>query len=260
MAPYKLFQVIESDVPVLARIAHSAFAEDRHTRLRALNPVNPYNHEETMQEALQHWFSLPNGQVHLVKAVDETSGKPVGWVCWGHRGLDTPTRESLKLLQQTSTKRSFDEEVVETSAESKKSALSVSKSVEDPLRPLNDITSHSMQEWMARLMPEGARCMYIISIVVDPIYNNHGVGRMLVNYGTDRADDAGAYCWVHSSEAGERLFESCEFHEVGRLEVDLDEWADKIQRQIGQRPSSGTDSWGQYVFKYMPRDSPASRS
>ena len=260
MSSFSLNPATESDIPTLAQIAHSAFAKDRHTQLKASNPVRPYNHGETMREALQSWFARPKGKVHLIKAVDETTGKPVGWVCWGNRGLEPSLAKTVKPDQATQTAGSSDKETTGSSAESTSGMPPKSTHTEDPLCPLNSITSQSMQDWMAKLMPEGARCMYIMSIAVDPTYTNRGVGRALVKYGTDLADEVGVFCWVHSSPAGTRLFESCEFREVGRLEIDLDEWANKIEKQTGKQLCSGTTSWGLHVFKYMRRASQAEMS
>ena len=40
-----------------------------------------------------------------------------------------------------------------------------------------------------------------------------------------KADRDGVFCWVHTSEAGQRMFSKQGFVVVGSLSVDLDEYA-----------------------------------
>lgn len=113
-------------------------------------------------------------------------------------------------------------------------------------------------------MPTGTSCFYIMSIVVGPKHQGKGVGSALVRYGTGRAHDASkeldtdVFCWVHSSEAGARLFEKEGSKRVGRLEVDLDEFAGgrEVPQNTAVPVSKGNDGtvkmgWGTYVFRYL---------
>ena len=55
-------------------------------------------------------------------------------------------------------------------------------------------------------------------------------------------------CWVHASEAGYKPFEKAGFEEVGRLDLDLDEYA-LVPREEGEENAK----WGSYTFRYMLR-------
>jgi GNAT superfamily N-acetyltransferase len=252
--PIKLYQVTADDIPHLAQIAHNAFANDRHTQLKALNPARPYNHGETKRIALHSWLKDSTRRYSVLKAVDIDTARPVGWICWGYQGVGNPVTPLLKSEEEATTKETPGESGIIKSSASESSSTTLAAAqpsdIDDPLAPLNDLTSQSMQYWKAKFMPEGARCMYIASVVVDPLYTGRGIGRLLVTKGTDEADVAGVYCWVQSSDAGKRLFEACGFGEIGRLELDLDEWVVKVVEQQDKRHDP---RWDRYVFRYMRR-------
>lgn len=128
---------------------------------------------------------------------------------------------------------------------------------------LDAYTSADLQTFMTTLMPPGARCMYIVSIVVHPDHQGKSVGRALIRRGTDRADIEGVCCWVHASEAGASMFKKCGFEEIRRLHLDLDEWNWMGTVPPGDQKENiliegGMSKWGKYVFRYMLRR-PAAR-
>lgn len=48
----------------------------------------------------------------------------------------------------------------------------------------------------------------------DPEYHRRGAGKMLVNWGVQRADEMGVKAFVEASPEGRRLYESCGFEMV----------------------------------------------
>ena len=249
-----LSPITPNDIPTLAHLSHLAFLNDRQTQFKASDPIDPYNHFEAMTGALQHWLSTrSSGETDMVKATNG-NGRVVGWVVWGIRnGLELEGQQeqhgtghegSIRCDQSpaSSTTKSPPKENHEPPQQSTNSSKS-------PRRRLEEYTSSNLQSWMLTLMPPGSLCMYIASICVHPEHQGKGIGSALLKYGTDRADKEKLYCWVQSSEAGSNLFEQDGFEEVGRLEIDLDEWScGEVEVPVGE------ESWGVYVLRYMRRE------
>ncbi|KAJ6583422.1 hypothetical protein DFH09DRAFT_911503 [Mycena vulgaris] len=63
--------------------------------------------------------------------------------------------------------------------------------------------------------------MYIFGISVDPLEQRKGVGLALLKFRTDMCDAH----WLHSCVAGYPVFRKARFEEIGRLEVNLDDYA-----------------------------------
>jgi len=118
------------------------------------------------------------------------------------------------------------------------------------IKELEDITNASMQEWITKLSPSSVKHMVLMAIVVHPAVQGQGVGKELIGWGTGIADQEGVYCWVHASEAGAWVFGKMGFEEVGRLELDFDEFAGERVRNKERRDGR----WGAYVFRYMKRE------
>jgi GNAT superfamily N-acetyltransferase len=53
----------------------------------------------------------------------------------------------------------------------------------------------------------------------DPEYHRRGAGKMLVNWGTAKADELGIRAFVEASPEGRRLYESCGFEVVEEVEL-----------------------------------------
>lgn len=246
---FSIFPCDAKDVPMLARIAGRAFETDRHTQMKALGKT-PYDHEGGMQEALTSWVE-PSDRRLLVNAKDDTTGEILGWVCWGLRGYDTSSSAAapapVEEAQKTSEEGSQQPQKEGSHGVEEPSQEPVHD--DDPIARLEALTDTDMQRWMGKLMPSGTKCMFIISIAVVPSAQSRGVGSALIKYGTERADADGVFCWVHSSEAGSGAFEKQDFREVGRLTVDLDEYAPCSPLESDSRGGK----WGEYVFRYMKR-------
>jgi predicted N-acetyltransferase YhbS len=99
---------------------------------------------------------------------------------------------------------------------------------------------------MAKLMPDGTKCMFICTLSVDPEYASHGVGSALMEWGTRIADEDKIFCWVHASDGSHMFYGKHGFETVGELTVDPDEFATQ------PAPDDG-GTWGQYTFRYMKR-------
>ncbi|GAM83796.1 hypothetical protein ANO11243_017860 [Dothideomycetidae sp. 11243] len=238
----ELRTISEADIPDCARIAGLAFENDRHTQLKARSPTDPYNHEEGMRGGLRYWLGKPAGEHLTTLATDESTGETVGWVVWGLKGLDKPATKSGETTTESTSEAAETATAIASEANNDNHKTARQK--------LEAYTSADMQTWMARLMPPGTRCMYICSIAVHPAWQHKGVGSALLKPGLARADEEGVFCWVHSSAAGADTFAKHGFVEVGKLDLDLDEW--NLERV--DPPEGEGEKWGLYTFKYMKRE------
>jgi len=84
------------------------------------------------------------------------------------------------------------------------------------------------------------------------------VGSALMRALKELTDKERAWCWVHSSVNGAPAFEKNGFEEVGRIELDLDEFAqgDSDREKLARKDGDG--KWEKYAWKYMTRGPPPS--
>jgi GNAT superfamily N-acetyltransferase len=241
------------DAPRVGQIGKAAFLNDRHTMMKS---GDNYDHEAGAQEPFKHWLSVPH-RVQCIKAVDD-SGKMLGYVCWGFRGYSRetiPTLDGRGLVAEDveSTKISVPvpqtdttKEIEITDSAKNEPAEQETTMEDDKIKRLEAITDADMRNWMAKLMPDGTKCMFICTLSVDPDYASHGVGSALMEWGTRIADEDNVFCWVHASDGSHMFYKKHGFEKVGELMVDLDEFATQ------PAPDNG-GIWGQYTFRYMKR-------
>ncbi|KAI3395627.1 hypothetical protein diail_1065 [Diaporthe ilicicola] len=252
---FTLKPVLPSDFPAMAEMCGLAFEHDRHTMLKAAHPTNPYNHAAGMTGAFEYWLSRPAGSLELTKAVDDATGEILGFVCWGLRlekaDLNTDTEQLPDDAAPTAEEGDKDVQPSGEKPDANKSADETQHQEPslDPLEQLEEITSSHLAAFQERVMPKGTRAMYVITLTVHPRSQGRGVGPALIRQGTNRADAEGVFCWVHSSEAGWHTYQKCGFEEVDTLEIDMDDWA----RKLDIKPPAGEDKWGTYKFRYLIR-------
>ncbi|KAK2043096.1 acetyltransferase [Colletotrichum somersetense] len=232
------------DVPVLASIADAAFRTDSHTQLKAAFR-GPDDFAEGMAQGLASWVDHPKVDVVVAEQHPPGSGEPVvvGWAGWSRRGFAGDT----------------DGPMDDGPSEEPTAAGWLGGRATGTVAELEQLTDASMGYWELRFMPEGARCRFLCSYVVHPDFQSRGVGSRLMRWGTDRADaEPGVYCWAQSSMGGRAAFEQQGFREVGRLEADLDAFAEgRTPGEENEHVTGSRDSWGKYVWLYMRRDARA---
>jgi GNAT superfamily N-acetyltransferase len=243
MASFFIVPATYADIPVLARIAAEPFEKDRHTQMQRLGD-NPYDMEAEMLNDFKRRVESANAVI--VKAVDEC-GEILGLAAWGFRGL---RRDEMPFLQEPLAGERKEEKVEEeTDGEAKVVKAEEDKNAEpnnDPISRLQRMTGANMKYWMEKLMPDGVRCMFVAGFHVAPKHQRRGVGAALMKWGTDIADEMGVFIWVHSSEASAATYRKAGFETIGRLDIDLDEYA-----PCPPPKKVGGDIWGHYVFEYM---------
>ncbi|KAF9956210.1 hypothetical protein BGZ72_002930 [Mortierella alpina] len=251
---FTLQPVVVEDAEPLAKIGANSFVNDRNTLVKGLGK-DPYKLEEVLKDPLKHYLSLPH-KIQCIKAVDDDTGERMGYVYWGFRGWapeDIPTLLGKGVPNPESAKPASADEKEEEEEEKEEEAKESSTVVEeeqDPIKRLIALTDKDMNEWCEKLMPEGCKCMFVVSLSVDPKFHGRGVGTALMRWGTAAADEGDAYMWVHSSESAHTFYAKEGFEIVGILDVDLDEYA-----LMPPPPEHDTmdGKWGHYVFRYMKR-------
>lgn len=120
---------------------------------------------------------------------------------------------------------------------------------DDIIKREMEMTEADMNHWMAKLMPPGTKCMYLIGLNVAPQYQRQGIGQAMLKWGADTADKFGVFVWVHSSEGAWKTYEKAGYEVIGCLNIDLDAWAP------APPPAEEGDGaiWGHYVLRYMKR-------
>lgn len=263
---YRLVRATQADIPQLAAISARAFARDVNTQMKAQGQ-RPGAFEEGMAAGLRMWIELQPSRCVVLKAVDCGGGGILGWICWGFRGVDVDLPLSddgngADVLEESDA-RLGDEATVESGGLVLEEADAAPRDDERAPKPeaaarieqLEKMTSDHLAAYQKKIMPEGTRALYIISVAVDPRAQGLGVGSRLVGWGLEQADRniPAILCWVHASEAGYRLFEGQGFAEVERLTVDLDEWAVGTKPSAAGEDGGGEAGWGEYTFRYMVR-------
>ena len=226
-SPFSLQRVTEADIPALTAIFSAAFAKDTNTQLKLVGK-DPNSQADGMGIGIRQWLKYSD-KIDILKAVDDSTGEIMGWTAWGRRGYDNPPAQAT-----TETLKQPEVEEAE-------------KYIEDPVERLEALTSSDMDRWIKKIMPPGTKCRYLCSCLVHPSYQGQGVGSALLRWGTKKADEDGVFCWVHSSEGGQFIYQKEGFEEIERLEVDLDEFAEV------KREGVEDGKWGKYVFRYMVR-------
>ena len=134
---------------------------------------------------------------------------------------------------------------------------------------------HVGQENPFRYHRPGAKYWVVLSLVlnlmsVHPSHRRQGVGKLLMKWGLDRADEMGFEGWVEASESGKLLFETLGFRILIKISVNTskadpsDEWR-KLEHELTPlniwimwRPVNGLWEDGEMVLPWdLPPQGPA---
>lgn len=87
---------------------------------------------------------------------------------------------------------------------------------------------------------------YLALLMTDPQFQRRGIGTAMLEWGHQRADDAGIPASLIASPFGHHLYQKLGWKDVeSPLEVDLAQWVDGAQ--------GGNMGWGVYKWYYMVR-------
>ncbi|KAG6015232.1 hypothetical protein E4U54_003951 [Claviceps lovelessii] len=248
---YTISAVQFEDIAEIGQISADAFVGDRQTQMKNLGS-KPYDMKEVTMHSLPGL--LRNPRVFSIKITDDATGHIMGYCHWGFRGLEPEELpelhgkpQPLALTPEADTTKNA------ATAEQKKQKTydgpngPETRTENDPIGRLQTLTGADLEKWMEEVMPEGARCLYIIGLSVSPKHQGRGVGSALLRWGTRICEDKNVFAWVHSSEPAWQMYERAGFQVVRVLDVDLDEYAPTPPPR-----EEGPDAkWGHYVFRYM---------
>ncbi|KAJ7321119.1 acyl-CoA N-acyltransferase [Mycena albidolilacea] len=227
---FSIVPAVKEDIPRFSEIFTAAFTTDSHTLVKAQADGLPMGTVEMSQEWWRDLFDLPE-KAAIIKAVEDESGKTLGACGWGKWNFD-------------GSKPALAEGEADPRAEG--SWTEPLPADHKPIDVLKKIGSDSMNEWVMKLNQYGKKNMYIFGISVDPVEQGKGIGSALLKFGTDLCDEHQCYAWVHASMAGYPVFRKAGFKEIGKLELNLDDYADGVKWvKDGEE-----QDWGTYTFRY----------
>jgi ribosomal protein S18 acetylase RimI-like enzyme len=64
----------------------------------------------------------------------------------------------------------------------------------------------------------------LCELITSPHFQRQGLGSQLVRYGLDKADRDGTMCFLSGSPIGAPVYKKLGFEEVGRLEIELEDF------------------------------------
>ena len=166
----------------------------------------------------------------------------VGWICWAFKTLAGPRPPPTFSDNQSPSIEAPISRAQEAGAKPEK------------IIELEQLTNAAMGKHQAQLSPAGVPHLVLVAVAVEPLYQGLGIGTALVGYGIEFADGEGVYSWVSASDTGAGWFGGKDFVEVGRLEVELDEYARRDDGSVTGNGEGEDGLWGAYCWRWMKRD------
>ncbi|KAI1843337.1 hypothetical protein JX266_010511 [Neoarthrinium moseri] len=242
------------DVPRIGEIAVRVFETDTHSQMKVMTK-KPDEWRQGFEEGARNY--IESQRVVMLKATDDRDGTVAGTLAWVFRGveMDSSAGDSGDATaQEEQASKPGKEESAGATGDAAQDVAAEQAPVPgaEKVKELEKMTSDHLYGFMDRVLPVDGRGMFVAGCSVDPSYQGQGVGSLLMDQATEKADMFGLSIWVHSSEAGWPFYAKHGFKEVERLTLDLDEWAP------GPPPKDGVfgdrEKWGEYIFRYMARE------
>jgi GNAT superfamily N-acetyltransferase len=218
--------IAEEDIPIMAAIGHESFLVDTHTNLKKYLLPEKTGVDDS---GIRGWLKVPE-RCHVIKAVHNTTGEIMGFICWAHRGYVPRPPAPESTVGRLS-------ELSDEDGQSK-TRIQIMEDMED---------SH-FASFMTDVMPPGTKCWFIGGLNVAPKFHRMGVAKALLSWGTSRVDRDGVFAWVHSSDSAWQAYAACGFEVVRVLRTDLDAYAEGDA--VDKGPGEG-GKWGIYTVRYM---------
>ncbi len=209
-----LLPASEDDIPSLIRVHMAGFAFDPS----ALLMFKDNDEWETMLlEMLKAQLSDPKFAV--IKAISKDTGNVLGWQACGFLGKD-------EHLESKGAAAGVEDVKDDTKNQSDRTLRSV----------MNENFKRVQKDWMAN-----RKYIAFNTLVVDPSAQGHGIGTALIRWVTEKADEAGIYCWLQASPVAHSLYLKAGFKDVDSFEIDLREFA----------PGGIKGGWGWGIYKHV---------
>ena len=174
-----LLPASEDDIPSLIRVHMASFAFDPSVLLM----FKDNDEWETMLlKMLKAQLSDPKFAV--IKAISKDTGNVLGWQACGFLGKD-------EHLESKGGAGGIEDVKDDTKNEEGRTLRSV----------MNENSKRIQKDWMAN-----KKYIAFNTLVVDPSAQGHGVGTALIRWVTEKADEAGIYCWRQSCHVDSRIY------------------------------------------------------
>ncbi|KAF2174581.1 hypothetical protein K469DRAFT_717608 [Zopfia rhizophila CBS 207.26] len=184
----------EKEFGPICRMAYYAWKEPYNPQLKHFRP-NIHDPEEAIEDnrvrSIKGWKTHPGR--HQLKVVDTDSGEVVGAACWQVEEKPDPTPEHT--VAEWHPEGSVEKEFAE--------------------RFINGLWGF-LAERVTR--PH----LDLLSIVVLPAYRRRGVGRMMMRWGTTKADELGIEIVISSLPFAREAYERCGFGTIEVIRPDVD--------------------------------------
>jgi GNAT superfamily N-acetyltransferase len=242
---FSIVPLTYADASSSRRIFLESFEQDRQTQLKQLGDIS-YLRDDPLGAQRGFIRDLQRASHVGAKAVDAQGAflGSLGIEFLGFAPADVPhwDAEALGPLPELPS----EEEAPPPPAVDRATATPERLRVIEMVDRLEAMENADWAKWRPVYTPAaGARGAILTGLTVDPAHQGRGVGTALLGWAAGLADRAGIDVWVHSSEAGFRAYSKAGFEVMGKLEVDLDEWAPSPP------PEGGL--WGHYLIRWMKR-------
>lgn len=228
------------DAERFGEIGTRSFDLDTHSQMKIM-AKRPGEFQEGSVVGARQYLESP--RVIVFKAVDDRDGTIAGYANWRFYGIEMDATAAEGGAPKQPEGRA--------AAQEGGGAAEAVIPGADKVNALDEMTGKHLQDNLDSKLYEGCKAIAICGLSVDPRYQGLGIGSRLMEWATDRADEHGAFMWVHSSEGGWPFYVRHGFEETDRLTIDLDEWA------VGPPPKDGAfgdrEKWGEYTFRYGMR-------
>jgi GNAT superfamily N-acetyltransferase len=200
-----LTEATPSDLPSIVRAQYAAFHphEAMHRILfPSPDPPTPSILSRTVDRQLQAWHADPQ-HITWLKVSDDETGEVVAAAKWFVWAPDTspPSAQDGAAARWPATISA------DWILESERGTGNCGAGVED-----KPFVEYIVEEFFRRRRDRiQGPCVLLDQCFCAPAHQRRGAGKMLVKWGTQRADELGVRAFVEASLTGRRLYESCGF-------------------------------------------------
>ncbi|KID85033.1 Acyl-CoA N-acyltransferase [Metarhizium guizhouense ARSEF 977] len=190
----------EADAEAIATLAADAFHPDTDTISRRLFPQHLQPANCAAGDALRLWrlarksIKLTDKRINIIVAVDDDlRGQIVGFALWE---IPAPNASDSELLPSAVSSPGLDESAFE----------------EMQRILVNHVRKHFGDEGTSNMW-------HLDHLAVDPRHQRRGIGKLLLNWGIEKAKHDGRDCYLVATPAGKSLYESVGFRTLQELSI-----------------------------------------
>jgi GNAT superfamily N-acetyltransferase len=238
-----LSEATPSDFPAIVRAQYAAFHphESMHRILwPSPDPPTPTVLSRTVDRQLQAWQADPH--ITWLKVTDDETGEVVAaakWFVWAPESKTPDAKDGAAAAAAAAVGPQWPAKIsADWILESERGTGNCGAGVED--KPFVEyIVEEFFQRRRERIQ---GPCVLLDQLFCAPAHQRRGAGKLLVKWGTQRADELGVKGFVEASFTGRRLYESCGF---------------KVTEQVCLEGVNEKEEWKEYdkvEYLFMERD------